>query len=319
MKLYSKHPEMEKMIFTQSQARSRSPGVSSPNQQPLSSDTTSRDQRKKSTSGALEPVPQSIMNLVNEHDRRANSGTAFFERRPRVVELSDTINGPSKGGTRTFEAGSNNLNRENDLSSNGDDQSCTGVEQSAATENRWQLASLAVANYPALTEDSRTLHADSAQYLRINGRELVAPRIPNWPGDDLLRNVGGLVVGMVLWFASLAYGALHAAAWNDTFPSDAEMWLWRASSCYIAFCGLLWVVLNYAAQKHKPTNDFWENWMDGKGAWWQNILIGIPVVICGLSFFVVRGYIVIEAFISVRCLPAEAYLTPSWTSVFPHF
>ncbi|KAF2185950.1 hypothetical protein K469DRAFT_778031, partial [Zopfia rhizophila CBS 207.26] len=36
--------------------------------------------------------------------------------------------------------------------------------------------------------------------------------IQNWPYDDLLRNVGSLTVGMILWLSNFIYGGLHAAA-----------------------------------------------------------------------------------------------------------
>ena len=57
----------------------------------------------------------------------------------------------------------------------------------------------------------------------------------NWPSDELLRDVGGLVVGVVLWLANFLYGGIHAAAWNDLFLSAVEKWLWRASASYIGF------------------------------------------------------------------------------------
>ena len=47
---------------------------------------------------------------------------------------------------------------------------------------------------------------------------------------------------MVLWLANFCYGGIHAAAWNDHFPSEVEKWLWRSSASYIGFCGGLWVV-----------------------------------------------------------------------------
>ena len=42
--------------------------------------------------------------------------------------------------------------------------------------------------------------------------ELLKPYIQNWPYDDLLRNVSGLTVGMILWLSNFIYGGLHAAA-----------------------------------------------------------------------------------------------------------
>ena len=212
------------------------------------------------------------------------ASTAFFERRPRV-----------KG----IDFASSNIS---------DDRI-----------KRWALATTAIETYPVLREhnvihshyDNRCLHFKSEEYL--------VRRVRNWPSDDPLRDVGGLVVGMILWLACLAYGAVQLTAWNDYFSTVAEQWLWRSSSLYIGFCGGIWIVLNYLAQSFGPLNAFWEKWMDGEGRWWQNFLIGIPVLVCGVSLILARAFIVIEAFISIRELPAAAYETPTWTQAFPHF
>jgi hypothetical protein len=51
--------------------------------------------------------------------------------------------------------------------------------------------------------------------------------------------------------------------------------------------------------------------MDGEKKWWQNVILGT------LSLMVARAYIVIETFLSIWELPAEAYETLSWTQIFP--
>jgi hypothetical protein len=124
---------------------------------------------------------------------------------------------------------------------------------------------------------------------------------------------------MVLWLANFLYGGVHAAEWNDHFRSKVEKWLWRSSSIYIAFCGGLWVVLNYTVKSYKRLNEFWEKWMDGEKGWLQNVTLGTVVVMCGFSLMLARANIVIEAFLSIRQLPASAYETPSWSQIFPHF
>ena len=78
-------------------------------------------------------------------------------------------------------------------------------------------------------------------------------------------------------------------------------------------------MLNYIAQAYSPLSAFWERWKDGGGRWWQNIIIGVSVFLCGLSLVLARAFIVIEAFISIRKLPASAYDTTSWTKISPHF
>lgn len=225
----------------------------------------------------------SIEELRNRKLEKATS-TAFFERRPKI-----------KGVT------------------------LRGDWASAATIRRWQLASSAVQQYPALLDETPAHSHHNGGCIHIKTEELLTCRVQNWPWDGLLRDVGGLVVGLILWLANFAYGALHAAAWNEHFPTVAEKWLWRSSSVYIGFCGGLWIVLNYAAQAYQPLNEFWEKWMDGGGRRWQNLVLGFPVCICGLSLLFARGFIVIEAFISIRSLPAAAYDTPTWSQIFPHF
>ncbi|KAL8646747.1 MAG: hypothetical protein Q9210_005952 [Variospora velana] len=192
----------------------------------------------------------------------------------------------------------------------------TTVEDSS--QRRWDLAIAAMRDYPVIL-DHHLLHShDGRQCMHFCPEELLVARVQNWPWDDLLRDIGGLVVGLVLWLAKFGYGAIHAAAWNDHFPTTAEKWLWRSSAVYIGFCGGLWIILNYIAQAYKPLNEFWEKWMDGKKKPWQNVLIGIPVVLCGASLLFARAFLVIEAFVSVRELPASAYVTPAWSQVFSH-
>ncbi|KAJ4145385.1 hypothetical protein LMH87_004237 [Akanthomyces muscarius] len=154
--------------------------------------------------------------------------------------------------------------------------------------------------------------------IHLRPEQLVARHISNWPSNDLLRNVDGLVVGIILWLANLFYGAFHAAAWNEHFPSSTEKWLWRASAAYIASCGGFWVVLNSAVSRWARLNSFWEKWMDGEKSLLGTMALAAVVVLCGSSFVLARMYVVMEAFLSIRELPASAYQTPQWADVFPH-
>lgn len=179
----------------------------------------------------------------------------------------------------------------------------------------------ALASNPTLFEDRVLLshQVENATCIHLRPEQLVADHIQNWPSNDLLRSVGGLIVGMVPWLANFCYGGIHAAAWNDSFPSTAEKWIWRASASYIGFCGGLWVVLNFIVGKYPRLNSFWERWMDGEKFWWQSIGLGVAVFLCGFSLMLARIFIALEAFISIRELPEGAYQTPQWTIVFPHF
>ena len=225
----------------------------------------------------------SCLNELRAKQLEKAADTAFFERRPRVKgrDLKTTLASP-------------------------------------VTRRRWALALKAINEYPNILEEHTLFRHDKDTCVHFKPEELLVRRVQNWPSNDLLRNVGGLMVGMILWMASFCYGGIHAAAWNTHFPSDVEKWLWRSSATYIGFCGGLWIVLNYVAQAYRPLNEFWEGWMDGKSSWYFNVVIGFLVFTCGLSFALARLFIVVEAVISIRSLPAAAYQTPDWTQVFPH-
>ena len=299
LRLYSKTPEIESMSLIRSDPFEKQVAMNSsrtdtaaPHEMILNSmnETThcesaiASNDPSISAENELTPAPRACMDELRCLQLEKSAGTAFFERLPRVKD-------------RHLDAKSVSL----------------------TALNRWQQAVLAIRRYPQIASQHilHSHHQGKCQHIR--SQEYVAARIQNWPRDDLLRSVNGLVVGMVLWLACLAYGGIHLTAWNDHFPSIVEKWLWRSSSLYIGFCGGLWIVLNYATIAYKPLNVFWEKWMDRGGTWWQNITLGIPVFVCGLSLIFARAFIVVEAFISIRELPAAAYMTPTWTQVFPHF
>ncbi|KAF5879104.1 uncharacterized protein Bfra_006309 [Botrytis fragariae] len=189
---------------------------------------------------------------------------------------------------------------------------------------RWQLAAKAIHTHPALRSrfTVNTIPASPGQPThQIHEpliEQLVSLSAGNWPGEDLLRSTGGLVMGMTLWLASIAFGAVHAAAWYDYFPSLFEQWMWRASAVYIAFSGLLWLCINGLARAIKPVDQFWDRFLALKEHWGSYLVIGFLCTVCGIAYVVARIYLVVEAFISIRKLPVGAYGTPDWTMVVPH-
>ena len=295
--LYSKIPEMESMSFRQlkqghalaiEESSDRSSATTMGSDDALqavhpTSLRESADNWPLFAQGFM-PASKSCLAEMKWNKLEKATGTAFFERRPRIRGATSDMN---------------------------------NIPQTSI--NRWSLAASAIDTYPTIKEHYLSFSHHRDQCLHFRSEEMLVDRVQNWPWDDLLRNVNGLVVGMVLWLACLAYGAIHLTAWNVHFPSIYEQWLWRSSSLYIGFCGGLWIILNYLTQAYPPLNAFWDSWMDGGGKWWQNILIGVPVFVCGLSLVLARAFIVLEAFICIRELPARAYETPTWTQVFPHF
>ncbi|MCJ1241384.1 hypothetical protein MMC14_009389 [Varicellaria rhodocarpa] len=188
--------------------------------------------------------------------------------------------------------------------------------------SRWTLATEAMHCYEAI---GRRVHARQSQEAETKGNwfepvveELLTETAENWPSEGLLRGIGGLVMGMVLWFASMAYGGAHTAAWNDYFPSVTEAWMWRLSSVFIAACGFLWLSINWLARLSSSLNNYWDRVMAREAHWTSYLLLGTICSVCGIAYVFARIFLVVEAFISIRQLPSAAYETPNWTQLIPH-
>jgi hypothetical protein len=129
-----------------------------------------------------------------------------------------------------------------------------------------------------------------------------------------------------LWAISLLglfYGAIHATSWNGHFPNAIEQTIWRIASCIVMGGGLFVCFLDYLLRHCTQTF----LWPLGKGhhlegrtkcqkliATFLLVVINITAVMCTLS----RSFFVVEAFISIRSLPAGAYETVDWTNLLPH-
>lgn len=212
---------------------------------------------------------------------------------------------------------------------------------------RWQLAAEAVKTYPAIRArftgglDPKTRKNTEAvrlypeiptsflqggdaplgtkeDWLECAAEQLVSEAAGNWPDDDLLRGVAGLMMGMVLWFASMMFGAVNAAAWDCYFPSETEAWMWRISALYITASGLLWLIVNMLSQCSRVVWWYWYDILLYQKHWLHYVCWGTICAICGLAYLFARLYLVVEAFISLRSLPVASYTTPRWSNMIPH-
>ena len=187
---------------------------------------------------------------------------------------------------------------------------------------RWSLAAEAMTLHSAIAcrVIPRETKEGETQFNWVEPiiEELVDDSIGNWATGNLLRDISGFVMGMVVWFASMAYGGLHATAWNGHFPSDIEMWLWRASSVCIAGSGLTWILINLLARTIKGFKAYWKEVESLRAHWTSLVGLGSLATLCGLAYLLARIFLVVEAFISLRKLPAAAFETLQWTQLVPH-
>lgn len=99
----------------------------------------------------------------------------------------------------------------------------------------------------------------------------------------------------------LIFGAVHLAAWNLSFPTAADAWLWRVSAIVVT---VVVPIVFYA---------FMNNWMP------YNLRLWLGFTLMFFVYPVARIILTVEMF---RCLvyqPPSAYSLPSWTVCIPHF
>lgn len=204
-----------------------------------------------------------------------------------------------------------------------------------ATVNRWKLASHFVSEHwnvigidPIEALPEGPLAPDAFDFI-----DLIMLEVPDWPGlDQLYGNTNSTCAK--LWAATILYGGLHAGAWSSIFPSSTEALLWKVSAILIAGSGLIASVI--AIIKHWKDQDDWKQTLRSYAYRYLAMtpkaecamVIGLSeATFCAYSltittvvptFVLARVYLVVEAFISLRDLPVEAYQTPAWTQWIPH-
>jgi hypothetical protein len=195
--------------------------------------------------------------------------------------------------------------------------------EGTAQYTHWISAAKAIETYPVVSEGLRCLTHDRKGCSACNGfrlpmEELLVPTTADYPNDELLRRVNSLVMGVILWGATIVYGAIHTAAWNAYFPTTIEKWMWHSSSVWVAFSGVVWVSINAVAKLIPQIDRLWMRFLRRKTHWLFDAVVLLLCVVCGVAYIFSRGFLVIEAFISLRRLPVAAYETPSWLQVLPH-
>ncbi|KIV84738.1 hypothetical protein PV11_00498 [Exophiala sideris] len=148
-------------------------------------------------------------------------------------------------------------------------------------------------------------------------------RVPNWPGNDLIWRNKGLAAGFFVACGTI-YGGLHLAAWNAHFPSSVERLCWRISAIYLAGSAVLFSLASVYDGPFLALMG--ENGSAGKARrgwrWWGiecvRTIFGGVLFVCGMLYVCARCFLVVEAFISLRALPVEAYATPQWSQYLSH-
>ncbi|KAK1749721.1 hypothetical protein QBC47DRAFT_311459, partial [Echria macrotheca] len=207
------------------------------------------------------------------------------------------------------------------------------------TVTRWTLACESLREHEAAWSNYRTVVSQAAvcddewyavyKYrTELPGQaDFVAATVPNWPGRHLMPSRHGAFFALCV----LLYGGVHATAWNEYFPSEIEACLWHVSSIYVAASGLLWLALkatqiglawfreSYLSKKQRASPLSWLNYFVTPLG---TVLVLIPMYVIAATsclYVCARIYLVVEAFISLRDVSPDVYLTPEWTRYLVHF
>ncbi|TFK66603.1 hypothetical protein BDN72DRAFT_141986 [Pluteus cervinus] len=127
----------------------------------------------------------------------------------------------------------------------------------------------------------------------------------------------------IMWYPSCTiafiFGAVHFLAWNSHFPTPVEQTLWRISTVATITVPFEWLVLGVVFDVH----DRWKQPRLGRRT--RVALQVLCFVWATFSFFAPLTYVIariclmVQSLVSLRALPAEAYVDVAWTSLVPHF
>lgn len=199
------------------------------------------------------------------------------------------------------------------------------------TLERWGLAAAAL-----------ELERDCPHAAHQSTSECLVPRVQNFPyKNGLLPPSPECPIEVSIALSSALYGGVHMSQWFSHFPSPAEATLWRWSTVIIAASGVT-ASLALIAQRvvdslakvfakagdssivSNMTEDAKEivrkhaTDSSSKKSILKVYLACTGIMLFGCLYLPARCFVIVEAFISLRSLPGDAYITPEWSQWIPH-
>jgi hypothetical protein len=113
-----------------------------------------------------------------------------------------------------------------------------------------------------------------------------------------LRNSGHETVGLVI--SGVVFGSLHLAAWDLSFPTDTEKFLWLLASIWCTVSIPLAMIILWDCESSEA--DF------------ELVLVSD---LCIAGYILARMFLMVEIFRTLFVLPPTAF-TSTWTSNIPH-
>lgn len=106
------------------------------------------------------------------------------------------------------------------------------------------------------------------------------------------------VIGYLFLIPAI-FGAVHVSSWNITLPSQFELWMWRASALFCLIGPLVFILVS--------------------GLMDRLVFSDMIIIFLVIGYIIIRLFMIVEIFISLRALPASAYESVNWSTFIPHF
>ena len=149
-------------------------------------------------------------------------------------------------------------------------------------------------------------------------------RLRRIPNDSVLTTSFPFNVLSALAIPALVHSAVHLLGWNFTYPSRIEQLLWRTSvvvlvSLSVIGIGTIHLLRTFGYQGRYNVAWAWVSYQQEgphKGIFSNPLDLFFTLLF--IFHIAARLYILLEAIMSLRNLPADVFITVSWTNYFPH-
>ena len=116
-----------------------------------------------------------------------------------------------------------------------------------------------------------------------------------------------------LSIAGFIFGIIHLAAWDISFPTTPEKYLWRISSL-VLMCSMTFLLLKRVFNKLVVRKFFYfvfgKETTESLFSWSLLLTIGL--------YASSRVFLFLYPFRALQSIPVGAYVVPTWFSYIPH-
>ena len=132
------------------------------------------------------------------------------------------------------------------------------------------------------------------------------------PGRGGIPLEAGFSPVITIAISPILYGVGHFLAWSDQFPTPLERLVWRISSFFVTFLGLVVVFTGLALERFEKKYKRNDSKLSA-------LAIFIMIVVVPLAHVLASGFLIIESVRQLFFLDDATYQLPAWSNYWPHF